>query len=116
MVSRRRYSVLRALKGGGVALLLLSGCSHFETITPVDARAHDVVGHSVRVWTVDGEKLEFHVHRVTEEGIYGPARRIPFERIAKLERREFGLWETAAFLGLAFVSVFGSLLWRFYGP
>lgn len=112
MAEGRRTALLLCLLGV-TAAVLCSSCSHFETMEPVDVRAHEVVGHSVRIWTVDGEKLEFHVHRVTDEGVFGPARRIPFDRIRTLERRQFGLWETVGLVALLGAALYAYVAWDY---
>jgi hypothetical protein len=109
---RRRCASLLCLLGLASGLACPS-CSHFETIEPVDVRAHEVAGCSVRIWTVDGEKLEFHAHKVTDEGVFGPARRIPFDRIQTLERRQFGLWETVGLVATLGAAAYGYVLWDY---
>ena len=89
----------------GLLCLVLASCGHFELVPTADVRAEEVVGYQVRVTMTDGRVLLFRVVDVTEDALVGEFQRARFEEVAALERREYGIGETAA----AFMVFLGAL-------
>lgn len=121
----------KALRGSWriatVALMLLScvSCTRIETSPPPDVHAQQLVGHQIRVTTVDGRILEFKVEMVTDNALVGVRThftrdrrvRVPeqvrFDEIAALERRDFSFWRTACVVAACAA---GLLVWLMTRP
>lgn len=75
-------------------------------------QAEDLVGYSVRIVTLEGHKLEFRVVRVRDDSVAGLTEAVRFDEKRSLERREFGLWETAGFVALVVAAGHGLAGWH----
>ena len=95
-----------------VIAMACASCSAFDTVPSVDVCAHGLVGHEVRVTTVQGRTLEFLLLDVTESGVVGEFHIVPFDQIRTLERRRFDPWNTVA-IATGFVAGFiaATVIW-----
>lgn len=87
------------LRIAALAVVLLScvSCAHLEAVPSTDADAQQLIGHDIRVTTMDGQILEFRLAEVTESALTGKFEQVRFEDIALLERRDSNILNTAWF-------------------
>ena len=78
-----------------VALLSCVSCARMEPVPQPEVNAQELVGHEIRVTTLDGTVLEFWLSDVTEDALIGEHHEVAFDNIALVERRGDIDWKTA---------------------
>ena len=97
-MSCRRLGTLRVIWCAAVAAVVLLSCASCTELQPVphqDINAQQLVGHEIRVTTIDGQIYGFRLSAVTEDALISEFAQIPLDRIAMVERRGFSFWKTA---------------------
>jgi len=74
--------------------LTCASCASLEGVPQPELNAQQLVGHQVRVTTIDGRILEFELTMVTDEGLIGLLDRVRFDEIALVERSDVSVWRT----------------------
>ena len=96
-MSCRRLGTLRVIWCAAVAAVVLLSCASCTELLPVphqDINAQELVGHEIRVTTIDGQIYGFRLSAVTEDALISEFAQIPLDRIAMVERRGFSFRTT----------------------
>ncbi len=101
-MSRRRIGALRVFRRAVVAAVVLLGCAsctELQRVPHLDVNAQQLVGHAIRVTTIDGQVYEIRLLEITEDALVSEFQRIPFDKIALVERRNISFWRTVGCVG-----------------
>lgn len=105
--------VIRFVVAAVVVLLSCASCTELERVPHRGIDAQQLVGHVVRVTTIDGQVYGFRLLEVTEDSFVGEFDRVPFEQITLVERRDVSLWRTACLVGGGVLAAAGAFLLAF---
>ncbi len=101
-MSCRRFGVLRVTVLAAVILMSCVSCTELRLVSHVGADAHQLVGHKIRVTTIDGDVLEFRLLEITEDALVGESQQVQFDNVAVVRQSVSTFWRDAC---LAMVAV-----------
>ena len=112
-MSCRRSGVLRVIRftvAAAVVLLSCASCTELQRVPNVDVNAQQLVGHEIRVTTIDGQAYSFRLSAVTEDALVSEFAQIPLDRIEMVERRGVSFRRTASEVVRGALAVLGALV------
>jgi len=110
-MSCRRLGAQRVIRLAAAAAVVLLGCvscTELQRVPHPNVNAQQLVGHEIRVTTIDGQAYTFRLEAVAEDTLVSEFAQIPLDRVATVERRGVSFWKTVRVAGTNVLAALGA--------